>query len=186
MYPLQLVYHDVAWYLLCEDLSDGHFATYRMNRLKNHCEMLTPEGRGIEMQKQQLAIAHQLLQNGWGLFLGDRAEQQAELAGKLPLEEVRVRFFAEVVEFILEGDRRHAKQKIHYGPKDPETGSYRYVDYCVTLPGRSLREFRLWVNRYLEHAQILAPEKLAIEQAQAGERMVERAPKFTPSSPNPD
>ena len=85
-----------------------------------------------------------------------------------------MRFFAEVVEFILEGDRRHPKQKIRYGPKDSESGGYQYVDFCVSLPERSLREFRLWVNRYLEHAQILAPEKLMAEQVQAGERMVSR------------
>jgi hypothetical protein len=39
--------------------------------------------------------------------LGDRAEQQQELAGTLLLQTVKVRFFERVIVLIAEGERRH-------------------------------------------------------------------------------
>lgn len=174
VYPLQLIYHDIAWYLLCEYQQDGHFAMHRINRLKSYYKILTPSGRGIEQQSKQLAIAHQLLQNGWGLFLGEPDQQKAELEEKLPLEAVKVRFFPAVMEFILEGDRRHPNQRIRIGPKDRQTGQPKYVDFSITLPQRSLKEFSLWVNRYMEHAQVLSPPHLVEQYCQASQALAGR------------
>lgn len=174
VFPLQLVYHDVAWYLLYEHEQTGHLATGRVNRFKNYCRVFQPEGRGIQIQTQQLQLAHQLLDNGWGLFLGEPEEQQAELQGRLTLETARVRFFAPVVPFILEGDRRHPQQKLLKGPKDAKTGQLAYVDYVVKLPPRSLTEFSRWVYRYMHNAQILAPEALVDAHKAAISALVQR------------
>lgn len=160
LYPLQLIYQDVAWYLLCEDWQDGHLMTYRMDRLTNYAKPLEATGRGLEAQRASLAVAHQLLENGWGLFLDDREPQRLERAGELPLQTVKVRFFDQAIPLILEGDRRHAKQKIIKGKLDPETGNLSHVDYVVKLPERSLQEFGWWLNRYLDHAIVLTPSSL--------------------------
>jgi predicted DNA-binding transcriptional regulator YafY len=180
VYPLQLMYHDVAWYVLCEDQQDGHLMTYRMDRLSQHYKPLTTEGRGIERQRQQLAAAQSLLRNGWGIFLGDRLQQRQERAGTLPFCLVRVRFFAKAVDLILEGERRHhsqqvfdpAKRLVHPTKAKPE--ALEYIDYQVSLPERSLDEFLRWVNRYLHLAQLLSPAHLVAKHRAAAEALVAR------------
>jgi len=66
------------------------------------------------------------------------------LQGQLKLEKVKVRFFEKVGGFILEGDRRHPRQKIKEGSRD-SLSKVLYVDYKIDLPDRSLNKFRLWV-----------------------------------------
>ncbi len=173
VYPLQLVYYDIAWYLIYEYYSNGHLAISRINRFKSHCEVLPYQGRGLAAQKQSLTNVHQLLENGWGLYLGELEEQQAELQGKLTFQKVKVHFFPEVIPFILEGDRRHLHQKIDPGPKD-KNGKPRYVEYTVKLPPRSLPEFSLWVYRHMDNAQIISPPDLAEKHRQAAIRLANR------------
>lgn len=159
VYPLQLIYHDIAWYLLYE-YSSGHFAIGRVNRFADHCKIIDISGRGIDAQRTSLTKAYQLLENGWGLKLGEQQEQHLELSGQLELIPVKVRFYPPVTTFILEGERRHPKQKIIKGAKDKVTGEILYVDYIVSLPPRSFDEFLLWVNKYMASAQVLYPKEL--------------------------
>ncbi len=174
VYPLQLLYHDVAWYLVMEDCDNGHLAISRLDRFKRHLKPLHPTGRGLEAQQKSLHVAHQLLQNGWGLNLGNPAEQQLERQGTLPFVPVKVRFFPPALRFIAEDERRYLKQKLAYGPQDPKTGEPLYVDYSVKLPERSLNEFGFWVSRHMENAQILAPDSLAAKHYQAALALVQR------------
>jgi hypothetical protein len=174
IYPLQLLYYDVAWYLIMEDLDNGHLAVSRIDRFKQHLKVLDGVGRGIEAQSSSLQMAHQLLRNGWGLNLGNPEEQQMERQGTLPLVSVKVRFFPPASRFIEEGERRHPKQKITYGAKDAATGEAAYLDYRVPLPERSLNEFSFWVARHLENAQVLAPPALVEKHRQSAQRLLER------------
>jgi len=173
IWPLQLIYHDIAWYLICESCDSGHLSVERVNRFTDCCEIIDAEGRGLAVQEQRLKIAQKLLKNGWGLFLGNPEQQQAELGGTLKLEKVKVRFFEKVVGFILEGDRRHPRQKIKEGPRD-SFGKVVYVDYQIDLPDRSLNEFSLWVNRYMDSAQVLWPPSLVEKHRQAGRDLSDR------------
>jgi predicted DNA-binding transcriptional regulator YafY len=157
VYPLQLVYHDIAWYILCEDLKTGGFATNRVNRLSEEYKILKHCPRGSEAQQKSLKAIYKLLENGWGLNLGSWEEQQAELTGTLTLIPVKVRFFPPVSRFILEGERRYPEQRLKMGLKDPETNKPRYVDYSLNLPPRSLDEFSFWVQRYGDKALVMEP-----------------------------
>ncbi|MCY7381609.1 MAG: WYL domain-containing protein [Microcoleus sp. CAN_BIN18] len=173
IWPLQLIYHDIAWYLICQYCDNGHLTVERVNRFTDYCEIIDVEGRGLTAQEQNLKIAHKLLKNGWGLFLGNPEQQQAELQGTLKLQKVKVRFFEKVVGFILEGDRRHPRQKIKEGRRD-SAGNLLYVDYWIDLPDRSLNEFSLWVNRYMDSAQVLSPPSLVEKHRQAARDLVAR------------
>ena len=173
IWPLQLIYHDIAWYLICENYENGHLTVERVNRFTDHCKILDVEARGLAPQQQSLKIAHKLLKNGWGLFLGKPEQQQAELQGTLKLQKVKVRFFEKVVGFILEGDRRHPRQKIKEGPKD-SFGKVLYVDYQIDLPDRSLNEFSLWVNKHMENVQVLSPPSLVEKHRQAARDLCDR------------
>lgn len=173
VYPLQLIYHDIAWYLLYEYCDNGHFAIGRVNRFANHCQLLDTV-RGIAIQQEKLKKAYRLLENGWGLKLGDVEEQNLELAGELPLTPIKVRFYPPVATFILEGDRRHPSQKISNVVKDKSTGEILSVDYTVTLPRRSFDEFLLWLHRYMDAAQIITPSELAQKHLQTAQRLIQR------------
>ncbi len=166
VWPLQLLYHDIAWYLMYEDYSRAYFAINRMDRFSSHCRLLSATGRGASAQQASLQSVDKLLQNGWGIYLGEPEAQAAELAGELPLTEFKVRFYPPVAAFILEGDRRHPRQRLRRGPKDQQ-GQVSYVDYIVPLPDRSFNEFSRWVNRFLGHAQVLSPPNLVTLHRQA-------------------
>ncbi|MBE9186520.1 WYL domain-containing protein [Microcoleus sp. LEGE 07076] len=173
IWPLQLIYHDIAWYLICQYCDNGHLTVERVNRFTDYCEIIDAEGRGSAAQLQSLKIAQKLLKNGWGLFLGKPEQQQAELQGTLKLQKVKVRFFEKVVGFILEGDRRHPRQKIKEGPRD-SFGDLLYVDYWIDLPDRSLNEFSLWVNKHMENVQVMWPPSLVEKHRQAARDLAAR------------
>ena len=166
VYPLQLIYHDIAWYLLYEeespfysDLPVQHLTLGRLDRFQDSCEVLEETPRGIEIQKKGLKVVEKLFATGWGLFLGNPQEQYFERSGNLGLTEFKVLFFTEVVIFIQEGECRHPSQKLTLPKKDPD-GKYPYVDYAVKLPLRSFDEFSRWVFKHGSNAQVIAPEEL--------------------------
>lgn len=174
IYPLQLLYYDVAWYLLCEDIHTQHLKVYRMDRLANHVRQLQKSGRGIDAQQNSLQSVHQLLRAGWGLFLGTLEEQHQEIAGTLPFEQVKVRFYGDAMSLILEGEQRHSTQKVRAGKLDQITGQPGYVEYQVKLPPRSLQEFGRWINRYMENVRIIAPATLAEQHLQRAKQLLQR------------
>ncbi|WP_245912464.1 helix-turn-helix transcriptional regulator [Brunnivagina elsteri] len=173
IYPLQLIYHDIAWYLLYQYCDNGHFAIGRINRFANYCKPSNTV-RGIAAQQENLKKAYRLIENGWGLKLGDIEEQHLELAGELELIAVTARFYPPVAVFILEGDRRHPSQTISNAIKDKSTGELLSVDYTVTLPRRSLDEFLLWLHRYMDAVQVIAPPELVEKHNQAAQKLINR------------
>lgn len=154
LYPLQLLFYDVGWYLLYEKLESGQFATRRIDRLSAEVRRLPIAPRGLAIQRQRLHQATDLLSAGWGLFLGEATEQARELASLEPLQLVVVRFRSPTARFIVEGDRRHPTQHLTW-----ESGSSE-LEFSVKLPRRSLGEFERWVRRYGSDAVVLEPPEL--------------------------
>jgi predicted DNA-binding transcriptional regulator YafY len=165
VYPLQMIYSDVAWYLLYEYVQTGHLEIERIDRLSDDLRILEAQGREMVIQMQSLREAHQLLTAGWGLYLGQPEVQLQERRGRLALTKVVVRFLPPVAAFIGEGECRHARQQIHK--------EAAYVDFQVELPGRSLDEFFRWVCRFMGYAQILEPEHLVERHRLAALKLVE-------------
>ncbi len=182
VYPLQVVYADSAWYLLCEECHTGLLAFKRIDRFDGHCKLLPDQQRSLSAQKASLEAAHKLRQQGWGLYLGQLAEQQLERQGQLEMVPVTVRFFKEVVPFIRGGERRHSSQEITPGPIAAD-GELEYVEYSVLLPPRSLKEFSFWVSKHLDNAEFVTPPDLANWHYQAAQRLVARyqAPPVNPT-----
>lgn len=170
VYPLQLIYADIAWYLLYEYTENQYLELERIDRFSDHCQLVPAEPRGIAIQHQRLQVAQTLLQNGWGLYLGTPEQQQLEQRGMAELINVQVRFFAPIDAFILEGDRRHPTQTLRKGQQHNQT----YVDYSVQLPERSLSEFSRWLNRFMHHAKILAPANLAAQHQENALKLMQR------------
>jgi hypothetical protein len=174
IYPLQLIYRDISWYLLYETYPDGCLAIGRLNRFTDHCRILPELSRSLEEQRKSLDKAHKLIINGWGLNLGDLESQKLELSAQLTLIPIKVRFFHPVSYFIKEGETRHPRQKLKNPRLDPHTKILESIDYHIELPPRSLDEFLWWVQRYLEHAQILSPPELSERHYQAARSLVAR------------
>ncbi len=171
--PLQLIYNDIAWYLVYEIANDGHLVIGRIDRFADYYREITSTGRGIEKQKEQLKKVHKLLNNGWGLNLGKEVEKQRlELAGRLNFQTIKIRFYPKVTNFITEADKRHQSQKITTIKDD--TGQVKYVDYQVKLPERSINEFMLWVYKFMDKAQVIEPPKLAEEHQEKAMAIVNR------------
>lgn len=92
VYPLQLFYYDIAWYLLFEECDTQHLAVERVDRFKEHCAVIDTQGRGQKQQWESLKVAQKLMNAGWGIYLGQPQEQELERQGQLALEQVKVRF----------------------------------------------------------------------------------------------
>ncbi|HEY9701577.1 MAG TPA: WYL domain-containing protein [Allocoleopsis sp.] len=168
IYPLQLIYYDIAWYLISEDWEKGELNIMRMSRFSEHCQIINTKGRGVAIQQERLKQAHQLLKNGWGLSLGDVENQKLELEGRLEFKKIKVRFYHPISLFILEGELRHPKQKID-DRKRPE-----YIDYKIELPERSLTEFSIWLQKYGDKVKILSPRELVEKHRQMALSLLER------------
>ncbi|MBD2576988.1 WYL domain-containing protein [Oscillatoria sp. FACHB-1406] len=173
VWPLQLFFYNTSWYLLLENCSNGKIFTGKIVRYQDRCEVLTQAGRGIEAQKQSLDRAHKLLENGWGLDFGKVEEQELELQGKLPLIEIKVRFFPPASEFISEGELRHPRQQLRRGPKNKE-GQLEYLDYAIALPQRSIKEFGNWLQRYMENVQVISPPELIEQHCESARALLRR------------
>lgn len=173
VYPLQLVHYDVAWYLIYQSCHNSHLAIGRLNRFQNYCKCLEGKARLPQVQTQSLEQAHRLLKAGWGLYLGEPEEQQAELNSRLAKQTLKVRFFPPVTAFIQEGNCRHPTQKIKLY-RDRDSGQIQYLDYSVQLPPRSIEEFSLWVSRYQEYAQVLSPPELVKKHAAKAQALAAR------------
>jgi predicted DNA-binding transcriptional regulator YafY len=159
IWPLQLVYYEISWYLIHEKCANNQLAIARLDRFSDCCEVL-PVTRGIAAQKDSLYLAYQLLENGWGLYLGEQEEQELELRQKLNFIPIKIRFYPPVSNFIKEGEKRHINQKITLGKKDPYTGRPSYLDYEISLPPRSFNEFFFWVQKYGANVEVIYPYEL--------------------------
>jgi WYL domain len=165
IYPLQLIYVDIAWYLLYEEANTNHLALSRLDRFSNHLKILDINGRGQAHQISSIKTAHQLLERGWGRYLGDPQQQELEKTGKLKFVKITVRFANDVANFIQEADKRHPKQTIKPSKKI-QNGKPEYVDYSIELPPRSVEEFCRWVFQFKSSAIFLEPYELAIKHQQ--------------------
>jgi len=57
-------------------------------------------------------VATNLFKKGWGLSLGESSDQLQEIAGTLEYIPVKVRFFAPVIAFTEEGEKRHRSLRL--------------------------------------------------------------------------
>lgn len=137
LHPLQFIFHDVAWYLLAEDLGTRKFVTLRLDRLNPAIAIEEGPGRGEAAQARRQAEARELLRRGWGM-----AMPQHEPSGKLraPVERFELRFKPDAARFVEEGPLRHESQRTK---REPD-GS---LAFSVDLPvdPTVVFQFRRWV-----------------------------------------
>lgn len=148
-YPLQLIFHDVAWYLLVERVSGG-FATQRLDRMDPNIGLGDAPIRGLVEQQKALCMAQHYLSYSWNMMLPPDLDHLVDYA---------VQFSARVAPFIVEGRRRHPHQAI----EQQQDGS---VVYRVRLHQRAMTGFAVWVMGWGSHARVLADQALKVHVAE--------------------
>lgn len=156
VYPAQLIFHDIAWYLLAEDVQSAQFSTFRLDRLDTAMPALAWPRRNAAIQRVRLQAGRALLDRGWGMAVPRATARDAAIA----YEEVQVRFSRAVADFVREHPNRYPGQRIDAQPD----GS---VIYRVDLPAHEpvRMQFRRWVLTWGADARVLAPPKEVNEVA---------------------
>lgn len=185
IYPLQFLFHDVAWYLVAECASDHRFLVLRLDRIHPALDVHEGAGRGTHVQAERQALARELLRQGWGMAM---PAHDGEGRLTTPLETFELRFAPRVAAFIGEGEFRHPRQRVRALPD----GS---MAFAVELPRDPavVFQFRRWVLTWGRSVEVVAPHWFRARMASEYTRIVNgyvraSAPGrviFAPPTPKP-
>jgi len=135
VWPLQILFHNIAWYLAYESMEMDHLLTVsRLDRIKLSSGSLPQQRTLLEMQQSQQRLEHLCRRTG-GIYLGDNHQQQAELAKetlseakiqqlllKGTLTQVRFRCSTRIYTFIRSGNKRYPSEQMRLsGPLPTDT-----------------------------------------------------------------
>jgi hypothetical protein len=177
-WPLQLVFHQIAWYLGCEYHSgkkQGLIRFERMDRLFLHQRQCAERSR-----KEQLAALerlHKLYDVSAGIFLGNDSRLQRQILSRHSDERSEAEFTLElwftdrIYPFVCEGTRRFKYQ--HMSPRPigssrpksifnlPPTGNRQFPHRLkVVLPLWSLEDVDLkrWILGFGAEVLVISPK----------------------------
>jgi predicted kinase len=180
LWPLQLVFHQIAWYLGCEYHSptkQGLLRFERMDRLflnQRYCAT-----RSRQDQLAALDCLHKLQDLSAGIFLGNDPHLQKQILSRHPEERCKAEITLElwfsdrIFPFVSEGTRRFKRQ--HMSPRMsgssrpksifnlPPTGNSQFPHRLkVVLPRWSLEDVDLkrWILGFGGEVLVVSPEPL--------------------------
>ncbi|NJM00075.1 MAG: WYL domain-containing protein [Synechococcaceae cyanobacterium SM2_3_2] len=180
LWPLQLMFHQIAWYLGCEyhsGMKQGLMRFERMDRLFLHLRH-----RAERSRKEQLSALdrlHKLYDVSAGIFLGNDPRLQSQILSRHPEERQKAQITLElwfsdrIFPFVSEGTRRFRYQ--HMSPRMsgssrpqslfnlPPTGDRQFPHrFKVVLPLWSLEDVDLkrWILGFGGEVLVISPEPL--------------------------
>jgi hypothetical protein len=180
-YPLQLVFHNIGWYLGVERYDGeqkGLFQFERVDRLLGNRLNLT---RPLKEQKSSLEQLEQLRKSSGGIFLGRNAQQQQQYLKPSEREKAEVTielwFNDAMFRFISEGTNRFPieQMKMSKSFNDRLNGENRNLfsllpsedanfphRYQVKLPCWCVEDydFHRWILGFGGQVKVIAPEAL--------------------------
>ena len=202
VWPLQLLFHNIGWYLAYEDDAVGHerglIRTERLDRLAlrqvDSGFRRTPEQRADGVRR--LA---RLMELSGGIYFGDGAALQQQLLGASPeelsalLTTVRFRCTLQVYRFLREGLQRYPLSQMRLSkplPGDrwrqpseapfvlePIEGETHPFPIEIDLPPWTVSQdvdFRRWLFGYGEAVEIDTPEELRLERRLLAKQLMKR------------
>ncbi|RUT03871.1 hypothetical protein DSM106972_047850 [Dulcicalothrix desertica PCC 7102] len=194
-YPLQIVFHNVAWYLGYEFYQDGKpglFGYQRLDRLiaSNYSQ----QGRSTKLQEKSLKKLNKLYNSSAGIFLGSSVSDQQKFLSSNKLERQSVEVAVELwcndysFKFISEGTRRFPTEQLAMSPllssynqidksifKLPRTSDAVFPNrFQVKLPKWSLSDIDLkrWILGFGGNIRVVQPDSLANEIKLTGENIL--------------
>jgi predicted kinase len=178
IWPLQLVFYNIAWYLGYESAETGVFGFERLDRLEAKFQ---PTCRKQDSHLKAIRRLEQLYNASFGIYLGRSVEEQGIYVGKnsslrADLEiQVEVHFTDSLYRFISEGTQRFQKMQMSPAP-DGTVVSRNPKIYCLpqanepqfpnvlrfTVPAWSLQDIELlrWILAYGNQVKVCAPREL--------------------------
>lgn len=188
-YPLQIVFHNIAWYLAYEIKGgdkNGLLAFVRIDRItfKN-----TQSRRDINEQKKSLANLDNLYTASAGIYLGDNVDdvkKQHKFLNSQERKQVEIKIVLHATEkafkFICEGNQRFHKIQMSvpdwfqgrssdskiFNPKLKQNISLHQYTIEIILPEWSLEDIDLirWISSWGKEVKVLQPQPL-IDKIQA-------------------
>ena len=163
VYPLQFLFHDVAWYLLAERVDTRTFMVLRVDRIHPAIQPLDAGVRGPEVQATRQALGRAVLRQGWGMAM---PRHTPEGALSRPLTSFKLRFSPRVAPFIAEGVLRHEVQRF----RSLADGD---MSFSVGLPPDPavVFQFRRWVLTWGQSVEVVGPawfrKRVSREQARS-------------------
>jgi len=183
-WPLQLVFHNIAWYLgyeLAEGASQGLLCFERLDRL--FLGQKQTQARDMKTQQISLAKLQKLYQASSSIYLGRDAQLQrqylsAKSGQRRHLEITLELWFSDYIfQFVSEGTNRFPKNKMQMSPKLngitpnkkepmfnlPKTGDPCFPNrFRVQLPCWSVDDIDLqrWILGYGQDVKVVQPPQL--------------------------
>ena len=181
-YPVQIIFHNIGWYLGFEYINGEKKGLFRFERLDRLClgrEQF--KQRDLKAQEQALQKLQTLYQSSGGIFLGNHQDDQIAYLSKDKAKKAKVEITIElwfpdhIFRFITEGNKRFPPSQMAMSPplidnpkKQPPFTLSRSDDpqfpnrFQVTLPKWSLQDVDLfrWIIGFGGHVKIINPPEL--------------------------
>lgn len=185
-YPLQLLFHNIAWYLGYEEVG-GLLRFERLDRLFLGRQCAGESGRSRAARERALQKLTQLYNASAGLFLGNSIEVQQQFLRGEAAARVTVELWAgdAMFRFIAEGTQRFGRVPLQMSP--PPNKSRQSLDARVfvleptgdeqfphrlrlSLPIWSLQDvdFRRWILGFVDGVKVVQPLALAATVGEMG------------------
>ncbi|ACB00973.1 MULTISPECIES: WYL domain-containing protein [Cyanophyceae] len=195
-YPIQIVFHDIAWYLgfeILEGEQTGLLSFERIDRLRLVREL--PQHRSQAEQNLALEKLTKLIQSSGSIFIGNRvADQKKYLSKEKGIKktvEIKLELLCTepIFRFISEGNQRFPKSQMKMsrrisGPSANRTQSPYTLPastdkthphrFQVTLPKWALHDINLlrWIVGFGEQVKVVNPPELVEIIKKHGEGIV--------------
>lgn len=182
VYPLQVVFHNIAWYLGYERVGgeqDGLLRFERLDRLT--LERKTGQTRNLKSQRRRLDQLKQLYTASAGIFLGTDVSQQRKYLSKNQKERQSVEMTVElwmterIYKFVSEGNQRFPKSQMrmtrppNQATQATDSSIFRLSKskdrdfpyrFRVTLPIWSMNDVDLkrWVLGFAGQVKVIQPQ----------------------------
>ena len=199
VWPLQLVFHNIGWYLAYEDDAVGRehglIRTERLDRLALR-QVESGFTRPLEVRRASIERLTRLMERSGGIYFGEDAALQLQLAEASPqacrelMVTVRFRCTLPVYRFLREGLQRYPLEQLRLSRPlpgerwrqpalaplvlEPQPGDSHPFPVEIDLPPWTVArdvDFRRWLFGYGAEVRIEAPEPLRLEHLQRGQAM---------------
>ncbi|MEB3290531.1 MAG: AAA family ATPase [Leptolyngbya sp.] len=199
-WPLQIVFHNIAWYLAYERADGPEVGLFQFERLDRLFRgRPQPQQRAANAQRQALHRLQRLYEASGGLFLGHSAKMQRQFLSARPADQAQATLTLELwftdalFAFISEGTQRFPLAAMKMSPKPAKSKSSRSTNTSdvlfslppspdPTYPNRLQvalprwvdqdRDLRRWILGFGSEVKLVAPEAMVAEIAQLSQELM--------------
>ncbi|MBE9203637.1 WYL domain-containing protein [Synechocystis salina LEGE 06099] len=201
IYPIQLVFHNIGWYLGFEQIDGNQAGLLKFERIDRlFLSKVIPIARSPGEQSLTLQKLETLCQSCGGIFLGNNVtDQKNYLSQKIQQRksveiEIELWFSDPIFRFVSEGSKRFPLKQMRMSPKLhqdqhrkpaapynlPKTGDEQFPNrFQVNLPKWMLEDvdFRRWIIGFGDQVKVVRPKQLMEVVRSHGERIAHVYPQ---------